>query len=154
MIAETLAGIALVKSAVEGIKSAINTAKDINDIASHIDNLFDGEKQIQQQRIKKQSDPFAIGSVASETINAKLAQEHMYEISQLINLRFGPNTWQEIITERARRLQEAKEKAAEAKRIELRKAKEVEEIFQTVLLVIAIVVVLIVTTIVVINILN
>jgi hypothetical protein len=33
MIAETLAGIALVKSAVDGIKGAINTANDISDIA-------------------------------------------------------------------------------------------------------------------------
>ena len=40
MIAETLAGIALVKSAVDGIKSAIGTANDIGDIAGYIDNLF------------------------------------------------------------------------------------------------------------------
>jgi hypothetical protein len=53
MIAETLAGIALVKSAVDGIKGAINTANDISDIAGHIDNLFVGEKQVQQERAKK-----------------------------------------------------------------------------------------------------
>ena len=33
MFAETLAGIALVKSAVDGIKSAIGTARDISEIA-------------------------------------------------------------------------------------------------------------------------
>ena len=43
MIAETLAGIALVKSAVDGIKSAIGTAQDISQIASHIDNLFESQ---------------------------------------------------------------------------------------------------------------
>ena len=53
MIAETLAGIALVKSAVDGIKSAIGTANDIGDIAGYIDNLFEGEKQVQQNRNKK-----------------------------------------------------------------------------------------------------
>ena len=53
MIAETLAGIALVKSAVDGIKSAIGTANDIGDIAGYIDNLFEGEKQVQQVRNKK-----------------------------------------------------------------------------------------------------
>ena len=53
MIAETLAGIALVKSAVDGIKSAIGTANDISEIAGHIDNLFEGEKQVQQKRAKK-----------------------------------------------------------------------------------------------------
>jgi hypothetical protein len=73
MIAETMAGIALVKGAVDGIKSMINTANDISDIAGHIDNLFEGERQIQQKRNNKQNDPFAIKSIAQETIDAKLA---------------------------------------------------------------------------------
>jgi hypothetical protein len=44
MIAETMAGIALVKGAVDGIKSIINTANDVSDIASYVDKLFEGEK--------------------------------------------------------------------------------------------------------------
>ena len=42
MIAETLAGISLVKAAVDGIKSTINTANDIGEIAGYIDKLFEG----------------------------------------------------------------------------------------------------------------
>ena len=109
MFAETLAGIALVKSAVDGIKSAIGTARDISEIADDIDKLFTGEQQIQRKKIKKQNDPFSVGSVARETIDAKLAKEQMYEVSQLVDLRFGHGTWQGIINERARRLQEQKE---------------------------------------------
>ena len=109
MFAETLAGIALVKSAVDGIKSAIGTAKDISEIADDIDKLFTGEQQIQRKRIKKQNDPFSVGSVARETIDAKLAQEQMYDVSQLVDLRFGHGTWQGIINERVTRLQEQKE---------------------------------------------
>ena len=75
MIAETLAGIALVKSAVDGIKGAIGTAKDISEIAGHIDNLFEGEKQVQQKRAKKSgtglTDQFGIQNVAQEMIDAK-----------------------------------------------------------------------------------
>jgi hypothetical protein len=109
MFAETLAGIALVKSAVNGFKSAIGTARDISEIADDIDKLFTGEQQIQRKKIKKQNDPFSVGSVARETIDAKLAKEQMYEVSQLFDLRFGHGTWQGIINERARRLQEQKE---------------------------------------------
>ena len=109
MFAETLAGIALVKSAVDGIKGAISTAKDVGEIADFIDQLFTGEQQIQRKRIKTQTDPFSVESVARETIDAKLAQEQMYEVSQLVDLRFGHGTWQGIINERARRLQEQKE---------------------------------------------
>ena len=109
MFAETLAGIALVKSAVDGIKSAIGTARDISEIADDIDKLFTGEQQIQRKRIKKQNDPFSVGSVAKETIDAKSAQEQMYEVSQLVDLRFGHGTWQSIINERAKRLREQQE---------------------------------------------
>jgi len=127
MIAETLAGIALVKSAVDGIKSAIGTANDIGDIAGYIDNLFEGEKQVQQQRAKKSktgiTDQFGIKSVAQEMIDAKVAQEKMQEIAMMVNLRFGPDTWQSIVNERAKRIQEAKEAAAQARR-EARLAQE------------------------------
>ena len=123
MFAETLAGIALVKSSVDAIKSAIGTAKDISEIADDIDNLFLGEKQIQRKKIKKQQDPFSVGSVARETIDAKLAQEQMYEVKQLVNLRFGHGTWEGIIAERARRIQEQRE----AEKVALRKKQENQE---------------------------
>ena len=123
MFAETLAGIALVKSSVDAIKSAIGTAKDISEIADDIDNLFLGEKQIQRKKIKKQQDPFSVGSVARETIDAKLAQEQMYEVKQLVNLRFGHGTWEGIIAERARRIQEQRE----AEKVALRKKQETQE---------------------------
>lgn len=135
MIAETMAGIALVKGAVDGIKSIIGTANDISDIAEHIDNLFEGEKQIQQKRNRKQNDPFAIKSIAQETIDAKLAQEKMNEMRQLIDMRFGHGTWQSIVNERAKRIQEAKEAAVEIRRQKLIKQKEIEEVVKTILII-------------------
>ena len=79
MIAETLAGIALFKSAVDGIKSAIGTANDVSEIAGFIDNLFEGEKQVQHKRSAKSgvgvADQFGVKSVASEVIDARLAKE-------------------------------------------------------------------------------
>jgi hypothetical protein len=113
MIAETLAGIALFKSAVSGIKSAIGTANDIGDIAGFIDNLFEGEKQVQKERSKKSGvsigDQFGVKSVATEVINAKLAKEQMQEIATMVDMRFGHGTWRGIVDERAKRIQEAKE---------------------------------------------
>lgn len=131
MIAETLAGIALVKSAVDGIKSAIGTANDIGEIAGHIDKLFEGEKQVQQQRSKKSgtgvADQFGIHSVAQEMIDARLAQEKITEMRNLVDMRFGPGTWKGIVDERARRIQEAKEAAAVARRAEIQRHNEIME---------------------------
>mgnify|MGYP005663300233 FL=1 len=122
VVAETLAGIALVKSATEAIKGAISTANDVGSLAKEIDKLFEGEKQIQRDKMSAQN-PLSMKSVAEETINAKLAQEHMDEMRQLVDMRFGHGTWQGIIAERARRIHEIKE-AEKRERIRKQKAKD------------------------------
>ena len=149
-----MAGIALVKGAVDGIKSIISTANDVSDIAGYVDKLFEGEKQVQQKRNSKSGiDNFGgIGGVASEVIDARLAKEKMQEVATLIDMRFGHGTWKSIVDERARRLQEEKAKAMEARRIQIQKAKEIEELFQTILLVISIVVAVIIAIVVAVNI--
>ncbi len=119
-----MAGITLVKASVDGIKKAINTCNDIGDIAKYIDGLFEGEQQIQKKRSKAQKDPFAVNTIAEETINAKLAQEHMQEMKNLINMRFGPGVWEGIIAERAKRIQQAKEAERQARLEKIRRHKE------------------------------
>ena len=115
VVAEVLTGIALVKQATDFIKSNINTAKDIGQMAGHIDDLFRGEHEAQKARNKKAGvDTFSVNSVAQEVIDAKLAAEKLREVSVLIDMRFGPGTWAGIVNERAKRIQEAKE--AERKR--------------------------------------
>ena len=138
-----MAGIALVKGAVDGIKSIINTANDVSDIAGYVDKLFEGEKQVQQKRNKKSGvDNFGgIGGVASEVIDARLAKEKMQEVATLIDMRFGHGTWKSIVDERARRLQEEKAKAMEARRIQIQKAKEIEELFQSIMIAVSVAVV-------------
>tara|TARA_R100000231_G_scaffold90809_1_gene68546 strand:- start:2204 stop:2701 length:498 start_codon:yes stop_codon:yes gene_type:complete len=130
-ISTALAGFALFKSAVDGIKSVINTANDVSEIAGHIDNLFEGERQVQQRRNKKSGvgvgDQFGIKSVAQEIIDAKLAKEQMQEIATMVDLRFGHGTWASIVAERAKRIQQAKEAAAIARKEAARKQKELEE---------------------------
>ena len=120
-----MAGISLVKASVDGIKKAINTCNDIGDIAKYIDGLFEGEQQIQKKRSKAQKDPFAVNTIAEETINAKLAQEHMQEMKNLINMRFGPGVWEGIIAERAKRIQQAKEAERQARLEKIRRHREI-----------------------------
>lgn len=123
-VAEVLAGIALVKSSVEFIKSNIETAKDIGEIGSAIDGLLRGQQEVNKKQAKRGlgfKEQFDTAHIARETIDAKLAAEKLREISTLIDLRFGHGTWQGIIDERAKRIQEAKE-AERLARIEKRKA--------------------------------
>jgi hypothetical protein len=144
-ISTALAGFALFKSAVDGIKSVIGTANDVSEIAGYIDHLFEGEKQVQQKRNKKSGvgvgDQFGVGNVAREIIDAKLAQEQMQEIATMVDMRFGHGTWRSIVDERAKRIQEAREQAAIARREQMRKARETEENVKTALLIVGVIIV-------------
>ena len=141
-ISTALAGIALVKQSVDFIKTHINTVQDIGQIANQIDNLFTGEKQVQQARNKKAGgglgDQFGVDTVAKEMIDAKLAAEKLQEVATMVDMRFGHGTWKGILTERAKRLQEQREAEAKARRELVRKAKEFEDTMKTVGLVTAI----------------
>lgn len=123
MIAETLAGIALFKSAVTGLKSVIGTAKDVSEIGGFINQLFTAEKQINQQRNKQAGVSSLDGfkGAASTVIDAKLVQEQLAEVRNLVNMRFGPDTWQSILDEKAKQEREARIAAAEARRLALQK---------------------------------
>ena len=131
MFAEAMAGIALVKASVEFIKSNIDTAKDIGEIAGAVDDLFRGQEEVEHKRSKKAGigvgDQLGIKTVAQEVIDAKVAQEAMQEKKNMINMRFGPNTWKEIVDLRAKRIQEERERLAAIKREKIRKEKEFME---------------------------
>ena len=131
MIGEAMAGIALIKASVEFIKSNIDTAKDIGEIAGAVDGLFRGQEEIEKKRSKKAGlgvgEQLGIKTVAQEVIDAKIAQEKMQEMKNMINMRFGPNTWQEIVDIRAKRIQEEREAIAEANRQKRQAQKQFEE---------------------------
>lgn len=144
VVAEVLTGIALVQQSVKFIKENISTVQDIGQIATQIDDLFRGEKEAQQARNKKSGggglgDQFGVDTVAKEVIDAKLAAEQLQEVATLIDMRFGHGTWSGILAERAKRIQEAKEAAAAARREKIRKAQEMEENIKTALGIFAII---------------
>jgi len=135
MIAETLAGIALVKSSVEFIKGHIDTAKEIGEIAGAIDGLFRGHDEAQQARNKKSNAvglgaQFGVDTVAKEIIDAKLAAEQLAETARLVDFRFGHGTWASILAERQKRIQEQREIEAASKRKRIQEHNELMELVQ------------------------
>lgn len=132
-VAEILTGIALVQQSVKFIKEHISTVQDIGQIAGQIDDLFRGEKEAQQARNKKSGggigDQFGVDTVAKEVIDAKLAAEKLQEVATMVDMRFGHGTWKGIVTERAKRIQDAKEAATKAR---LKKMREEEEFINNV----------------------
>jgi hypothetical protein len=126
-VAEILAGIALVKASVDFIKSNIDTCKDIGEIGGAIDGLLRGQQDVNKKQGKRGlgvREQFDTSHIARETIDAKLAAEKMQEVANMVNMRFGPDTWREILEERARRIQEQKE---HQRQMRIQKAKEAKE---------------------------
>jgi hypothetical protein len=132
VLGDVVAGIQLVKQSVAFIKENISTAKDISEIAGQIDNLFEGKKQVDKKRSKKDgvslADQFGVKSVANEIIDAKLAAEELYNISVLIDQRFGHGTWQTILTERNKRIEAAKQAQKEKIRVKKKQQEELMEL--------------------------
>jgi len=138
-ISTALAGIALVTKSVEFIKKNISTCQDIGEIISHVDNALNGQQQTIKQREKKGADPFAIDNVAEEVINVRLAQERLYEMKQLINLRFGHGTWEYILEERKKRIDKKKQAIKEAKAKKMKKQKEMYDMIRMVMIGLAVI---------------
>ena len=134
VVAEILTGISLVSKSVEFIKKNISTANDIKDIAKQIDGFFTGEEQMNKGQGKGMSIAEQFGSVessANDFINRKLLEEKREELKFIINMRFGPTTWDQIIAERAAKINKAKE-AVRLQKVEARqKQKEIVDTLQT-----------------------
>ena len=125
VVAEILTGIALVKKSVDFIKENINTVQDIQGIAKQIDGFFLGEEQMNKKQgkgigIKEQ---FGIESTANDFIDRKLLEEKRNELKMIINMRLGPTAWDQILSERAERINQAKEAKRQA-RLEAKKQRE------------------------------
>ena len=137
MVVEVLAGIALVSSAVKGIKSTIDTAKDIKDIAGSIEDLMTGAEQVEKKAKVKQKkgragqwqnylrlrfknveetgDGTSIQEVAAEIIEKKQVEKEIFQMQLMINKKFGANTWNDIMIMRQQRIEELEKKRNKAK---------------------------------------
>ena len=131
VVAEILTGIALVKKSVDFIKENISTVQDIQGIAKQIDGFFLGEEQMNKGQGKGVSikEQFGIESTANDFIDRKLLEEKRQELKQIINLRFGPTAWDQIIAERADRINQAREAQRQAR---MQAKKRQDELLETV----------------------
>ena len=138
-VTAVLTGIALVKKSVDFIKTNIATAQDVGDIIGHVDKALNGQQQVIKARDKANVDHFATENVAKEIIDAKLAQEQLYEMKQLIDHRFGHGTWSYILEERKRRIDKHKQAVKEARAKKLKQQREMYEMVRLGFVVLAVI---------------
>lgn len=143
-ITTAVAAVAAASNAIAFIKARINDVQSVADISQQIGTLFDCQKKLNEARNKQAGvgDISFKGSIDA-VLEAKKLQEQMQEIKTMINLRFGPDTWQEIVNHHNKALREQKEAQAQARREAARKAKELQETIKGTLLVAGIILVVV-----------
>lgn len=135
-ITTAVAAVTAASNAIAFIKARINDVQSVADISSQVSTLFDCQKKLNDERNKQASvGDISFKSSIDAVLESKKLQEQMNEIRTMINLRFGPDTWQEIVDLHNKKLREQKEAQAKARREAIRKAKEFEETLKTVLIV-------------------
>ena len=127
-VAEILAGIALVKKSAEIISKGINAAQDMGALATQVDDLFEGKRQLKQEERQQR----AVGKSPTQTvIDQRLADEHIAEVKALIIGRFGFYAWTEIITLQREQQLEEKNRQALAERAKAENKEQMAEIAVT-----------------------
>ncbi len=148
MVAEILAGIALAKSAVSGIKSMIDTANDVNDIAHHIDNLFKSRDQVKRDIAKNkkskkpkskmrsmftktmgedEDDDLSVGAVATMVLEQKKMDREILNLGIRIDNKFGRGTWTEILETRKKLIEEHNKQVQAQKALDKQHAEETHD---------------------------
>ena len=138
MVAEILAGLALAKSAVSGIKSMIDTANDVSDIAHHIDDLFKSRDQVKRDIHKNQNkkpqskmramfnrkmhededEDLSAGAVATMVLEQKKMDREILNLGIRIDNKFGEGTWDEILETRKKMIAEHKKQVEAQKEMD------------------------------------
>ncbi len=125
MVAEVLAGIALVKASCEIISKGIGVAKDISSVANEVDNLFEGSRQLKREEKEARHKGHSVTEIV---INQQLAAEQMDIAKKLIIGRFGYYAWQDVLKLQKDQQIEQRARAAAKKRQQQEKAELVEDV--------------------------
>lgn len=128
-VTAALTGIALVTKVSDTIKQGIGAYRNVAEMGEQLEQLFRGEQECMAARNRKESrhSNFSTEGIAQEVIEHKLAQERLREVGVEIDMRFGHGTWQSILAERQRRIQEAREAAKKAAIERRRQQHELQE---------------------------
>ena len=137
-LAAITGGFAAVKSAVQGVRTALNTAEDVGAIAGQIDRLFkthsEAKKRIdsaaKDKKLKNNKwakfvkfrlkddgdDETSLANVAAAKLAQKQQEEDIKRLSIEINKRFGAGTWDEVLEEQQKRIEERTERIKKEKK--------------------------------------
>lgn len=126
-IGEALAGYQLLKAGISACKSALDTGKDASAIAKAVGSIFNAQDQINKEKNYNTTvkDQLGMENILNEQIDKAELDRQLDEIRLMCNMKYGATFWADCLKIRNDRIKELKEKEKKAK---IRKAIEIKEI--------------------------
>ena len=132
MIAESLAGLALIKASLNAVKGAIDTCNDIGELSGQISSALSGQRECQKARAKDKGmslkQQFGSDSPAQAVIDNKLALELVNELKFLVIDRFDLKTWDMIVEAEREQVKQDAERAQAEKLAKAENKQQMDEI--------------------------
>jgi len=126
-IGEAVAGYQLLKAGISACKSALDTGKDASAIAKAVGSIFNAQDQINKEKNYNTTvkDQLGMENILNEQIDKAELDRQLDEIRLMCNMKYGSTFWADCLKIRNERIKELKEKEKKAK---IRKALEIKEI--------------------------
>ena len=132
MVAEILAGIALIKASVSAVKGLVESCNDVGEISGQISSALQGQRDCEKARSKDKgmsiAQQFGSDSPTQKVIDAKLAGELVSELQFMIIQRWDKKTWDMIVEAEKEKVKEDAERARAEKSAKAESQEQMQEI--------------------------
>jgi len=132
MVAEILAGIALIKASVSAVKGLVESCNDVGEISGQISSALQGQRDCEKARSKDKgmslAQQFGSDSPTQKVIDAKLAGELVSELQFMIIQRWDKKTWDMIVEAEKEKVKEDAERARAEKSAKAESREQMQEV--------------------------
>jgi len=132
MVAEILAGIALIKASVSAVKGLVESCNDVGEISGQISSALQGQRDCEKARSKDKgmslAQQFGSDSPTQKVIDAKLAGELVSELQFMIIQRWDKKTWDMIVEAEKEKVKEDAERARAEKSAKAESQEQMQEV--------------------------
>jgi hypothetical protein len=92
-----LAGVALAKKCFDALSTVSETAEDVSEVAHFVSAIFKTKQDLDEKVKKQEADNTDIEQAMKTVIEAKQLELMLNRTKNILNKRFGPDTWAEIL---------------------------------------------------------
>ncbi len=126
-ITTALAAISAASASIKWCKERLQDCEDLGTVAGHVTKLLQSEQALNKDQSSKGSIGISLQSSIDHVIEKRKIRETLADAKLLINMRWGPTCYDEIIAHYNNAQREERERIQEKKREKIRAAARLEK---------------------------